>query len=352
MASLPSAAAASPTLRGVRSSPLEAMQDAFVHAAAWPLARSRLLILTYHRILPQPDPMLPDDVDVTTFAWQMQLLKAQFNPLPLAEAVRRLKEGALPARAACVTLDDGYANNFTVALPVLERWSIPATIFIATGFLDGGRMWNDTVIEAVRATPLPEIDLEPIGLGRRPAHTPEERVTTAHRLIDAIKYREPAERERCVEEIVARSQARLPGDLMMSSTQVAALARAGVEVGGHTVSHPILARLPAREAEREIQAGRDRLQEITGRAVRIFAYPNGRPGQDYAAEHVAMARGAGFEAAVSTAWGCARPGTDLWQLPRVAPWDRSRLRFSLRLLSAYRGQSESVTSGASGSTAD
>lgn len=334
MASLPSLPP-SAALRDVRSSPLEALQDALVRAAAWPLARSRLLILTYHRILPHADPMLPDDVDVTTFAWQMQLLETQFNVLPLPEAVRRLAAGTLPARAACVTFDDGYANNFTVAMPVLERWSIPATIFIATGFLDGGRMWNDTVIEAVRATPLGEIDLTAIGLGNWPIGSGAARVSAAHRLVDAIKYHEPAERERCVGHIVACSGAEPPRDLMMSSTQVAALVHAGMDVGAHTVSHPILARIAAEEAEREIRAGRERLQEITSRPVTVFAYPNGRPGRDYRPEHVAMVRRAGFEAAVSTAWGCARPGTDLLQLPRVAPWDRSRARFSVRLLSAY-----------------
>lgn len=338
MASPPSAAAVSGTAAELPSSPLEALQDAFVRVVAWPLARSRLLILTYHRILPHADPMLPDDVDLATFTWQMQLLHAQFNVLPLPEAARRLKERSLPPRAACVTFDDGYANNFILALPVLERWSIPATIFIATGFLDGGRMWNDTIIEAMRATPLEQIDLGGIGLGHWPIASGAERATTAHRLIDAIKYREPAERERYIEEIVARSGAQLPRDLMMSSAQVAALTRAGMDVGAHTVSHPILARLGAQEAEHEIRAGRDHLQEITGRSVRVFAYPNGRPGTDYSAEHVAMVRRAGFDAAVSTAWGCARPGADPWQLPRVAPWDRSRLRFSLRLLSAYVGR--------------
>lgn len=320
-----------------------------MRVAAGRLARSRLLILTYHRILAQPDPMLPDDIDVATFAWQMQLLRAQFNVLPLAEAARRLQERSLPARAACVTFDDGYANNFTLALPVLARWSIPSTLFIATRFLDGGRMWNDAVIEAIRATRHAEIDLGAIGLARWPTASSVERVASAHSLIEAIKYHEPEERERAVREIVARAEVELPRDLMMTSAQVKALAGGGMQVGAHTDSHPILKRLASHEAEREIVMGRDRLQEITGAPVRVFAYPNGRPGRDYAAEHVDMVRRAGFDAAVSTAWGCALPGTDPWQLPRVAPWDRSRLRFSLRLLLAYREKPDSVTSAATGS---
>jgi hypothetical protein len=78
-------------------------------------------------------------------------------------------------------------------------------------------------------------------------------------------------------------------------------------------------------------AGRAKLEEITGAPVRLFAYPNGRPLRDYRPEHAALARELGFEAAVSSAWGAARPGDDLYQIPRFTPWDRPNWRFGLRL---------------------
>jgi peptidoglycan/xylan/chitin deacetylase (PgdA/CDA1 family) len=70
-----------------------------------------------------------------------------------------------------ITFDDGYADNVEVALPILLRYEIAADFFVSTGFLDGGRMWNDTVIEAFRATPLDRVDLGDFGLGhcRSPA---------------------------------------------------------------------------------------------------------------------------------------------------------------------------------------
>jgi peptidoglycan/xylan/chitin deacetylase (PgdA/CDA1 family) len=72
--------------------------------------------------------------------------------------------GALPERAAAITFDDGYADNFTRALPLLREQGLPATFFVATGFLDGGRMWNDTISEAIRRCNEDVVDLSAIGL--------------------------------------------------------------------------------------------------------------------------------------------------------------------------------------------
>jgi peptidoglycan/xylan/chitin deacetylase (PgdA/CDA1 family) len=102
-------------------------------------------------------------------------------------------------------------------------------------------------------------------------------------------------------------------------------------IGGHTVNHPILARLPAAEARQEIAQGRAALEAALDAPVRVFAYPNGKPGQDYLPEHVDMVRELGFEAAVSTAWGVSRGAADWYQLPRFTPWDQGIGKFGLRL---------------------
>ena len=77
-------------------------------------------------------------------------LKRRFSVLPLADGVERLYDGTLPASALAVTFDDGYADNLAVAAPLLRKHGVPATLFIATGYVDGGAMWNDIVIEAFR----------------------------------------------------------------------------------------------------------------------------------------------------------------------------------------------------------
>jgi peptidoglycan/xylan/chitin deacetylase (PgdA/CDA1 family) len=118
---------------------------------------------------------------------------------------------------------------------------------------------------------------------------------------------------------------------MMSSAQVRGLHAAGMTIGAHTVNHPILARVDDARARREIADGRDRLEAIVGAKVALFAYPNGKPDQDYRAEHVAMAKQLGFDAAVSTAWGVATATSDRYQIPRFTPWDRGTLKYAARL---------------------
>lgn len=297
--------------------------------------RARLSILIFHRVLPQPDPMLPDEPDAARFDAVCRWLKAGFNVLPLDVAMALRDRGVLPPRALCITFDDGYADNHDVAMPVLLRHGLPATFFIATGFLDGGRMWNDTLIESARGSPHVQLDLRALelpGLTTLPLSTPTERLAASLRLIAACKYLEPAPRLRVVGSIAALSAAPLPDDLMMTSRQVRAMADAGMTIGAHTVSHPILARVTDDEAARQMAESRTRLEAIVGRSVDLFAYPNGRPGQDYGARDVRLARAAGFRCAVSTAPGAADRATDAFQLPRFTPWDLSEGRFLLRML--------------------
>lgn len=293
--------------------------------------RGRLSILIYHRVLPEPDPLLPGEPDRVSFRWQMELLARHFNPLPLAEAVQRLRAGTLPPRAACVTFDDGYADNAEEALPVLQSVGVPATFFIAAGYLNGGRMFNDTLIETVRRLPAGGVDLTTEGLGQWRIASDADRVALFMALIGKFRYCERNARNREVEALPERLGISLPRDLMMRDYQVRQLADAGMEVGGHTLTHPILAEQSPDEARREIRDGREALEGIVDRPVRLFAYPNGRPGQDYAPEHVDMVRDCAFDAAVSTAPGAAGPGADPFQLPRFTPWDQTPTRFGLRL---------------------
>jgi hypothetical protein len=152
-----------------------------------------------------------------------------------------------------------------------------------------------------------------------------------HRLLGLIKYLETSERQACVDRLATMVGAPLPNDLMMTSRQVRALAAAGMQIGAHTVSHPILARLPDAEARREIAESRADLQALLGRPVTLFAYPNGKPGADYLARDAATVRELGFAAAVSTVAGAARMDDVTHELPRFTPWDRRRLPFGLRM---------------------
>jgi peptidoglycan/xylan/chitin deacetylase (PgdA/CDA1 family) len=294
-----------------------------------------LSIVIFHRVLSAPDPLFPGDPDVRRFEQICGWLTAWYRVLPLDEAVRRLAGGTLPSRALAITFDDGYADNHDLAMPILRRHGLCATFFIATGYLDGGCMWNDIVIEAVRRTRLPALDLGALhrpGLGRLELGDDALRRKAVSAILDAIKYLPNEARVAAAETVAERAQVVPRRDLMMQPAQVAAMAAAGMQIGAHTVSHPILARLDDAQAERELAQSKDELQSLLARPVTLFAYPNGKPGQDYGRRDVTLARKLGFEAAVSTAYGAAcRADQRPFELPRFTPWDRGRWPFALRM---------------------
>lgn len=297
--------------------------------------RAGLLVLTYHRVLPAPDPMLPGEPDVDRFAAQMAFLREHLEPVGLVEGVERLFSGDLPPGAVAVTFDDGYANNLTCALPVLLRYRIPATVFVATDLLDGGLMFNDMLLQIARDAPGPALDLHGIGGGRLPLGPLAQRRAAFARLIEAVRYRPPAERQPFAERLAAEHGVELRRDLMLTTSQLRALASEGVEIGGHTRTHPILALLPPSAARAEIAGSADRLEAILGVRPRAFAYPNGTPGRDFMPEHCAMVREAGYTLACSTTRGCVLPTDDRFALPRATLWSSTPARLLRNLGSIY-----------------
>lgn len=294
---------------------------------------SRLSILIYHRVLVKPDTFYTEIPDVNAFSWQMELLHRHYNVIPLSQAIEQLKTNRLQPETACVTFDDGYADNYLHALPVLQQWNIPATFFVASGFLDGGMMWNDIVLEGIRHHRDDHLDLTPVGLQRYELSDLAQRRQLAAQVLPVIKYLSSTQREEVTSFIKEQTRQYLPENLMMTTEQLKALHASGMEIGGHTVHHPILSSLSAQQAEQEIDEGRQQLSsKLDGSIIRYFAYPNGKPGQDYNADHAEFVKRIGFEGAVSTSYGAATSNSDLYQLPRFTPWDKTPLKFSMRLM--------------------
>lgn len=293
--------------------------------------RGSLLVLIFHRVFPQVDPLLNSEPDAVRFATEMDLIASLFNVLPLSEALIRLKQNSLPARAACITFDDGYTNNLTVATPILKARNLPATVFISTGFSGGGRMWNDTVIETVRNAK-GDLDLSKFDAGTYTLDSIASRRAAVDGILGKVKYLQPVERLARVNEIAAFVGNKLPDDLMMSQADLRSLRAEGIDIGAHTINHPILTRLNDDDSRREIYEGKRQLEDMIGEKVKLFAYPNGRPQRDYEARHVKIVRECGFEGAVSTAWGAARADSDSFQIPRVAAWDTNAIKYALRLI--------------------
>lgn len=295
-------------------------------------SNARLTVLLYHRVLKCADPLLPGEPDAVAFDAQMAALARLCNVLPLDEAVERVRCGALPARAVSITFDDGYRDNLEVAMPILHRHGLGATFFIASGFLDGGRMMHDTVVETVRRLPTGQIDLHWIGLGQRRVDNLDSRLALIAEFVGQVKYLNFDQRRDACERLGSLSPSDLPTDLMMTSAQVRQAHHAGMHIGAHTHDHPILAKSSVAEARHQINRSREELAGLLGTAPRLFAYPNGKPTLDYSREHVALVKEAGFDAAVSVAFGCTTRDSDHFQIPRFIPWDHNPKKFAVRVL--------------------
>ena len=293
-------------------------------------ARGKLLVFIFHRVLARPDPLLAGEPDANTFNWMIRFISQSFNVLPFGSAVKHLKFGDLPAASACITFDDGYRDNFDIALPILQRYGVKATFFIATDFLEGGRMWNDDVIEAVRHTNEASVNWEDYQLGTHDLTTQMMRCQSLGAVLGKLKYFSHEDRA-----IFARQMARRAGvpersDLMMTCEEVRGLRAAGMEVGAHTRSHPILSGLTNEQAMAEIFGGKTDLEAILDKSVDVFAYPNGNPERDLSSRDAELIAAAGFSAAATTAWGVATRKTDAFLIPRFTPWDRTYHRFAAR----------------------
>lgn len=290
----------------------------------------KLQILLYHRVLAEPDPLRPWEIAAVQFDEQMRILSRYYNTLSLREGLEKLEKRCLPPQAVCITFDDGYEDNISVALPILEKYKLPATFFIATKFLSGGIMWNDAIIESIRNVQTSDWDLRSIGLSQYSLLDDQQKVKAIYRLVNQIKYLPAEDRMHMVDKIVAKSQSLLPS-MMMTEKEVTTLHRSGMEIGAHTVTHPILSNISPEAARNEIGQSKETLEALIQDKIKYFAYPNGYPTRDYSSIHCKMVKNIGFEAACSTWWGAVTRTQDKFQLPRFTPWDKTSFKFMLRM---------------------
>ncbi|WP_421862694.1 polysaccharide deacetylase family protein [Motiliproteus sp.] len=295
------------------------------------VCRQRLAILIYHQVLDQPDPIRPDVPDRAEFQWQMELIKRRFTPLGLAEAVQRLRQGTLPPGAVCVTFDDGYRDNLEVALPVLQQTGVPATVFVSTAFCQGENMWNDRVIDLVDQMPFETTDFGLVDCGSLALETIEQKRQACGTLLGKLKYQQPEQRLQKIEALYRHFGLAEAAPKMMSDNQVIELAEAGIEIGAHTVDHPILKVLSPEQQFQQMADSKAYLEQLIGRPVTGFAYPNGKPGVDYDQVTIDQLSRIGFDYAVSTAWGSNGPNQSHYELKRFTPWEKTPQGFQRRL---------------------
>lgn len=296
------------------------------------VGKNKLSIVIYHQVFEQTDPMRPSEPDAKTFDWQMSLLSKYFTPISLTSAMDHLEQGTLPSNAVCVTFDDGYLNNLEVAQPILEKYQIPATVYIATGFSTGQNMWNDRLIDLFADQALSRFSLEALGASPMDVSDWDSRRSAAYSLIPQIKYRDYQERQKLIDALYVENNVQSAPRKMMTPDEIRKLSSLGVDIGAHTVDHPILQSQDEQEQLRQIQTSKETLENWLQKPVTGFAYPNGKPVKDYGESAVEIVKKLGFRYAVSTRWGNSTKYTNPFELNRFTPWDNSELRFHTRMI--------------------
>jgi peptidoglycan/xylan/chitin deacetylase (PgdA/CDA1 family) len=259
-------------------------------------------------------------------------LAGNYRVFAVEELVERMRRGAVPRNAIAITFDDGYRDNLTHAAPILARHGVPATIFLATGFIGTAEVpWYDRVAVAFKTT-RESAWSAPWG-ARVPLGTTAERVRATEQTLAYLKRHPDDELRGAVDQLesaLGAGDSQSLKNLMLRWDDVQALLGLGFSIGAHTVSHPILSRVSAERAWAEIAGCRQAIEAATGRAPRAFAYPNGTA-EDYTPAVADMVRRAGFTCAVTTRFGMNTRATPPWELRRGGPWETHLPTFAFKL---------------------
>jgi len=260
------------------------------------LARARfpgVAVLCYHGVR---DAGVPDRA-LAFYQWHIpapvleahcRLIRRHCDPISLDDWRAALDgRASLPARPVLMTFDDGYRSTLRLGAPILAAHGLPAVVFVCTGPMQARTaLWFDEV-----------------------AARDGEAAVDAWKSCDYDSWREACVSTRALAEDDPR--------ILMTPDDLAALSRMpGIEIGGHTVRHPILARASAARQREEIENNLRAIRDWTGKPARAFAYPNGRAGLDYTAGTIEILRAAGVDAAFTAHASFAAPGE--------SPYERSR----------------------------
>jgi len=296
---------------------LDILQKAGIFEFAHKLSPNLLTVLNYHRI---DDPFregfdtFRPNVSATTsdFARQMEYVARKYTVISgaeLADCVKKRRK--LPPRAAIITFDDGYYDNYTNAYPILKDRNIPAIIFLATDYI-GEKMpfYWDLIAYCFHHTQMTQAYFP--HLGSQSWEDETSRNKAMQNWIAVLKKLPNVEKQSLAEKLPEILDVFVPRDafvnLMMSWSHVRELSENGIEMGGHTASHPILTRISLEDASSELVRSKKLIEEAVGKRVLSFAYPNGQA-EDFNADLIARVRDADFEIAFTLLSGPTRYST-------------------------------------------
>lgn len=292
--------------------------------------RSAVLVLSYHGVIPDEyaHHRLRSRNMVTVSEFRSQMIEATraFTPICASDFRAWRKTGAvLPRNPLLVTFDDGYANNLTYAVPILNEVGVPAIFFVTTGYIGQQRLlWPTEIYLRVYFWPEPTVPLPQGGdVGMPRSHTGRAALAAhieedcKHLPVDASTEYVFTLRKLNTTDITATfGEAERTMFAFLTWDDVRKLRKLGFVVGSHTVEHPILSRVPAAQLPHELQRSKLTIEWEIGRECLCFSYPNG--GQlDFTPDVVEAVHGAGYEFAFTLKDGLCFASANPLLLDRV-----------------------------------
>jgi peptidoglycan/xylan/chitin deacetylase (PgdA/CDA1 family) len=279
--------------------------------------RHQALIVTYHRLSECEGGAA---ISAKAFAEQVKYLAAHYTLVPLSRLAACLRKREVPPRLAAITIDDGYRDAYEIAFPILRKHCAPATIFVVAEFVEGTTwLWTDKArYLTAAASPQPfEIGIEGHTL-RLELNGAASRAAAAGLINAALKPLSEEARVALIEGLALMLGVDLPERPpaeygAINWRQAREMADAGVEIGSHTLTHPILTGLGDARLREEVAQSRERIQTALGREVETFCYPNG----DYDARTRREVARAGYRLAVTTDVGLNYGRNDPLALRRI-----------------------------------
>jgi peptidoglycan/xylan/chitin deacetylase (PgdA/CDA1 family) len=295
-----------------------------------PVARAitgrRARVLMYHRF---GEPGSDRRIDMESFEQHVRYIRRNFRPRRLEDLVTRLREGQpLEERTVVITVDDGYQDFAEYAYPILERYEVPATVYVVSEFASQRLwLWFDALDFLTHEAAVGRYEL---AVGDRTVSaelaSPADRRALWLSLADYCIRLSAPERMVAIGEFQRQLGVSLPSRptteyAAMSWDQVRRLDAGLVEIGAHTRTHPILSQCPVEQQRTEVADCKRAIEAQLGREVRAFCYPNGMP-EDFTSTTVDIVRESGFTNAVMACGGILGNRPDLYRLERVgAPID-------------------------------
>ena len=264
----------------------------------------------------------------------MRFLRKRYRIVSLDELCLEMENPATSGQAIAVTFDDGYRDLYTQAFPILQKYRIPATIFLIANSVESGEVsWYDRIFLATHVFPEKVLELTLDEPRSFELTTPASRVRAATQIVACLRRLSDARRRECcadLERKVALPPEQL-ADRMLTWPQIREMQKGGIAFGSHTVSHPVVSRLSATAAEEELRQSKRVLEERLGKPVEDFAFPFGQPADCGVAAEEPLRR-CGYRSAVTTTWGVNSANTGRYRLRRVQIGEeRSLALFAFRL---------------------